>query len=45
MDFEKCSDDELVQGYGSLLKELKRRGIIRSKNVVGDQHCRPPGTR
>jgi len=36
MDFEKCSDDELVQGYGSLLKELKRRGIIRSKNVVGD---------
>lgn len=36
MDFEKCSDDELVQGYGGLLKELKQRGIIRSKNVVGD---------
>ena len=36
MDFEKLSDDELVQSYGSLLKELKRRGIIRSKNIVGD---------
>lgn len=36
MDFDKFNDDKLVQLYGDLLKELKRRGIIRSKNIVGD---------
>lgn len=30
------SDDELIHSYGTVIDELKRRGIIRSKNVVGD---------
>lgn len=34
--FEKLSDSKLVSAYGAVVGELKHRGIIRSKNVVGD---------
>jgi len=30
------SDDELIQLYPSLIKELKDRNIIRTNNIVGD---------
>jgi hypothetical protein len=30
------SDNELIASYGAVVDELKRRKIIRSKNVVGD---------
>jgi hypothetical protein len=36
MDFRALSDKELVQAYSELLKELKRRKIIRTKNVIGE---------
>ena len=36
MDFSALSDTDLVYSYGHLLAELRRRSIIRSKNVVGD---------
>ena len=36
MNFQEHSDSELVEAYGSLVRELRRRKIIRSKNVVGD---------
>lgn len=29
-------DSELIGSYGAIIEELKRRHIIRSKNVVGD---------
>jgi len=35
-DLSALTDDDLVRLYPHLLKELKRRGIIHSKNVVGD---------
>ncbi|WP_139492408.1 hypothetical protein [Brevibacillus dissolubilis] len=36
-DFIKnLTDDDLISCYGKLIAELKQRGIIRSKNVVGD---------
>jgi hypothetical protein len=36
MDFSELSDNELVQAYSDVLKELKKREIIRTKNIVGD---------
>jgi hypothetical protein len=36
MIFGKLTDTELVSAYSDLLRELKRRRIIRSNNVVGD---------
>jgi hypothetical protein len=36
MDLSTLSDAELVPLYGELIAELKKRGIIHSKNVVGD---------
>lgn len=35
-DLDALSDNELVKLYPQLLRQLKLRGIIRSKNVVGD---------
>ncbi|WAH39192.1 DUF6998 domain-containing protein [Alicyclobacillus dauci] len=32
----QLSDNELIDSYGVIIDELKRRQIIRSKNVVGD---------
>lgn len=36
LDFQDLDDDDLIYAYGDLLLELKRRKIIRSKNVIGD---------
>ena len=36
MDFENYSDKELIHLYGDWLKEMKRRQIIRTNNVVGE---------
>ncbi len=34
--FKDRTDTEIIQMYGLLLKELRSRKIIRSKNIVGD---------
>lgn len=36
MDFTKFSGLKLLELYGEVLTEMKNRGMIRSKNVVGD---------
>jgi len=36
MDFQHRSDMELIDIYRSLMEELRDRGIIRSKNLIGD---------
>jgi hypothetical protein len=36
IDLSKLADDELIQLYSILLKELKNRSIIRTKNIIGD---------
>lgn len=33
---QDLSDTELIQAYSSIIKLLKERGIIRSKNIIGD---------
>lgn len=33
---KELSDEDLASSYGSIIKELRNRGIIRSKNVLGD---------
>lgn len=33
---DSLPDDRLVNLYGDIVRKLKERGIIRSKNVVGD---------
>lgn len=51
MDLLKLKDDELIQFYSESIKELKRRGVLRTNNVVGDlgEHlaidyfCKTPG--
>ena len=35
-NLKNISDSELISLYGKIPKELKSRGIIRTKNVVGD---------
>ncbi|WP_090644139.1 hypothetical protein [Paenibacillus sp. UNC496MF] len=36
MEISDLSNSELIASYGRVIKELKDRKIIRSKNVVGD---------
>ena len=36
ISFDGHSDDEVIATYGSLLKELKQRGIIRTHSIVGE---------
>lgn len=36
MDFSTLTDTELIKVYGQWIKELKIRGIIRTKNIVGE---------
>lgn len=36
MNVENLEDDELISLYPKLLKELKRREIIRTNNLVGE---------
>lgn len=35
-NLEALSDDQLIGAYGDMISLLKARGIIRTKNVVGD---------
>ena len=35
-DFDELSDKDLLNLYGSFIVELKKRNIIRTKNIVGD---------
>ena len=36
MNLTKLNDDDLIDVYPSLLKELKSRGIIRTNNLIGE---------
>ncbi|MBT3965599.1 MAG: hypothetical protein HOJ28_03550 [Candidatus Thioglobus sp.] len=36
MDFSKLNNIEIIRLYGDVVKELRDRSIIRTKNVVGD---------
>ena len=36
MDFSQYKGVESIKIYGDLLKEMKHKSLIRSKNVVGD---------
>ena len=36
IDFQKYTNEEIIQLYSSLIKELKNRKIIRTKNIIGD---------
>ena len=36
MDLTKFNDDEVISLYPKILKELKKRDIIRTNNLVGD---------
>ena len=36
MDLTKFNDDEVIPLYPKILKELKKRDIIRTNNLVGD---------
>lgn len=51
MDISKCTNQELIDTYSQVIKELKNRNIIRTKNVVGElgeflaieHYCKTPG--
>ncbi len=51
MDLHKLTIGDLIALYGDIIQELKDKGIIRSKNVVGDigeylaidYYCKTPG--
>lgn len=36
MDFDKLSAEEIIHIYSDSIKELKKRNIIRTKNVLGE---------
>lgn len=36
MDIKRTSNEELIASYSCIIKELKNRNIIRTKNVLGD---------
>ena len=36
MNLDKLNDDELIDLYPKLLDQLKTRGIIRTKNIIGE---------
>lgn len=36
MDLKKIKDDGLIKLYSEIIKELKKREIIRTKNIIGD---------
>ena len=36
MELSKLDDFELIKTYGLLIEELKKREIIRTKNIIGD---------
>lgn len=51
VNLDRLSEGELITLYGDIIYELKHKGIIRSKNVVGDigeylaidYYCKTPG--
>lgn len=36
MDLDKIKDEDLIKLYSDIIKELKNRNIIRTKNIIGD---------
>ena len=36
MNIEELNNDELIDLYPKLIDQLKNRGIIRTKNIVGE---------
>ena len=36
MDIEKLDTKELIDAYSRIIIQLKKRGIIRTKNLLGD---------
>lgn len=36
IDFSKYTDEELIWVYSNWIKELRSRGLIRTKNIVGE---------
>ena len=36
MKLEDLNTTELIQAYSGIIKQLKRRGVIRTKNLLGD---------
>ena len=36
IDFEKLSHRQVVECYSQITKELKKRGIVRTKNITGE---------
>lgn len=36
MELENIQDDGLIKLYSDIIKELKKRNIIRTKNIIGD---------
>ena len=36
MDFDRLKDEEVIHIYSDSIKELKKRNIIRTKNVLGE---------
>lgn len=36
LDLGRLNDKELIELYPTLIKELKKRGVIRTKNIVGE---------
>ena len=36
MNFTKLNTTELIQAYSEIIKQLKKRGVIRTKNLLGD---------
>ena len=36
MNLDELNTTELIQTYSRIIKQLKKRGIIRTKNLLGD---------
>ncbi|MBO6794119.1 MAG: hypothetical protein JJ895_09415 [Balneolaceae bacterium] len=36
MNLDKLNTTELIQAYSEIIKQLKKRGVIRTKNLLGD---------
>jgi len=36
MDLRTLSDEEIIHIYSNIIEELKKRNIIRTKNIIGD---------
>lgn len=36
MNIDKLKTKELIQAYSEIIKQLKKRGVIRTKNLLGD---------